>query len=257
MAQPNKQLGLRMITFPVVGGIGNSLFIYARARALSEKYEVKLLDQCTQYGCQLSRFNIKLPFTTKPEGRWISERSLRYDPNPEVEDPCILAGYYQCERYFKHIENMLRAELTLREPLSSSAKISATLISGTPNSVMLHVRRGDYLTWASARHGVLPVSYYQEATKQFVTPHFFVFSDDVTYSLPLPYPMTRVSCTPHEELYLMSLCKNAIIANSSFSWWGAWLGADKYGGKVIAPKQWFKTGNEDSIDICPERWLRI
>jgi hypothetical protein len=120
---------------------------------------------------------------------------------------------------------------------------------------MVHVRRGDYLTWAAQRHGVLPVSYYQEAARQFKDSHFFLFSDDPACSLPFPH--TRISCTPHEDLHLMSLCKGAVIANSSLSWWSAWLGADKNGGKVVAPKQWFKTGNEDAQDIVPERWLRL
>lgn len=244
-----------MIACNVVGGLGNQLFIYAFARALSLKYDVSLLNSCNQYGCQLERFNITLPILPHPGWRYISERSLRYDPNPEVEDPCVLNGYWQCSRYFEHIADTVRAELTLREPLSNVAQTAATLISGTPNSVMVHVRRGDYLTWAAQRHGVLPVSYYQEAAKQFPNARFFLFSDDENYTLP--FPCTRVHCTPHEDLHLMSLCKGAILANSSFSWWGAWLGADKTGGKVIAPKQWFAHGNSDAQDIVPERWTQI
>ena len=246
-----------MIYVNLCGGIGNQLFQAAFARSLTLKYEVALLNSCTQYGCQISRFNINTPILPHPGWRWISERSLRYDPNPEVEENTILAGYYQAEMNFKNVESSIRSEFTLREPLSHAAKIAATLISGTPNSVMLHVRRGDYLTWAAQRHGVLPVGYYQEAAKQFANPHFFIFSDDDSYSLPLPYPMTRIRCTPHEDLHLMSLCKHAIIANSSFSWWGAWLGADKHGGFVVAPKQWFRTGNADAQDIVPKRWTQI
>jgi hypothetical protein len=256
MAQSDQQLGLRMISVNLCGGIGNTLFQYAFARSLSKTHSVSLLDSCNQYGCQLNRFNIALPILPHPGWRWVAERSLRFDPNPEIEDPAILAGYYQCERYFNIVENELKSELTLRDTPSSSAQVVASIIRDTPNSVMLHVRRGDYLTWAAQRHGTLPMSYYQEAAKHFSNPHFFVFSDDANYNLELPYPMTRVNCAPHEDIWLMSKCKNAIIANSSFSWWGAWLGADKT-GTVIAPKQWFRTGNEDSIDIVPERWLRI
>ena len=99
------------------------------------------------------------------------------------------------------------------------------------------------------------MDYYQQAAQCFTDPHFFLFSDDTAYSLPIPH--VRVSCLPHEDLWLMSLCNNAIIANSSFSWWGAWLGADKTGGRVIAPRQWFRTGNEDARDIVPSRWTQI
>ena len=245
-----------MIYLNVVGGLGNQIFIYNRGRALkAQGYEVALLNSCSQYGFQLGRFNITLPVLPHPGWRYISERSLRYDTNPEVEDPCILNGYFQCERYFEHIADTIRAELTLREPLGRDAQIAATLISGTPNSVMVHVRRGDYLTWAAQRHGILTASYYQEAASHFANHRFFLFSDDPAYNLPFPH--TRINCLPHEDLYLMSLCKSAIIANSSFSWHSAWLGADKHGGKVIAPKQWFAQGNEDAQDIVPERWLRL
>ena len=242
-----------MITVNLQGGIGNTLFQYAYARTFT-LCGVQLFNNCTQYGCHLERFNTVLPFTVKPEGRWISERSLRYDPNPEVENPCVLNGYYQCEKYF-HRPDMLAQELTLRETPSARAQQFAEQIGVTPNSVMVHVRRGDYLTWAAQRHGALPMEYYLEAAKHFPNAHFFVFSDDSEYNLPIPH--IRVSCMPHEDLWLMSLCNNAIIANSSFSWWGAWLGADKTGGRVIAPQQWFAHGNSDAQDIVPERWLRV
>ena len=243
-----------MIYVNLCGGIGNTFFQYAFARSLSSKYSVSLLNSCNQYGYQLHHFNTVLPMLPHPGWRWIAERSLRYDPSPQIEDNAILAGYYQCEKYFTNVETELRSELTLREPLSIAAQIVANLIRATPNSVMLHIRRGDYLTWAAQRHGALPMGYYLEAAKHFTDPHFFLFSDDHTCSIPLPH--IRVNFSPHVDLYLMSLCKSAIIANSTMSWWGAWLGADKT-GTVIAPKRWFRTGNEDSADIIPKRWTQI
>lgn len=256
VAKPNQQLGRTQmsITVNTCGGLGNQLFQYAFARSLAGKYSVSLTDACNQYGLQLNHFNITLPIIPHPGWRWIAERSLRFDPSPEIEDNSIIAGYWQTEKYFSHIADTVRAELTLREPLSLAAQTAATLISGTPNSVMVHVRRGDYLTWAAQRHGVLPTSYYLEAAKHFPDSHFFLFSDDSAYHLPFPH--TRISCTPYEDLHLMTLCKGAIIANSTLSWWGAWLGADKTGGTIVAPKQWFRTGNEDAQDINPERWIK-
>jgi len=241
-----------MITVNLCGGIGNTLFQYAYARTI--RGTVQLFNNCTQYGCQLSRFNIKLPFTNKPEGRWISERGLPFDPNPEIEDPSVQNGYWQCERYFSRIADEIELELTLKETPSTTAKQFAEKISASPNSVMLHIRHGDYLTWARERHGVLSVEYYLKAASLFANPNLFVFSDDPTCTIPLPH--TKICCAPHEDLWLMSKCKNAIIANSSFSWWGAWLGADKT-GTVIAPKRWFAKGNEDARDIVPARWTRI
>jgi hypothetical protein len=243
-----------MITVNTCGGLGNQIFQYAFARALAVNHEVALLNSCTQYGIGLGYLNITIPVLPHPGWRWIAERSLRYDPNPEIEENSILAGYWQCENYFRHISDVLKAELTLKEAPSASAQQFSEQIDNTPNSVLLHIRRGDYLTWAAARHGVLPLDYYLHAASLLANHKFFLFSDDPDVQCPLPH--TRVRCLPHEELWLMSRCKNAIIANSSFSWWGAWLGADKT-GTVIAPKQWFRTGNEDARDIVPERWLRI
>ena len=243
-----------MISMRLVGGIGNSLFIYARGLALAKKYDVRLLDQCTQYGCSLGRFNISLPFTKSPEGRWIGEGSLRFDPNPEIEDPCVLTGYYQSEKYFLDVAAELRQEFTLREPLA---------IPEYPNSVAVHVRRGDYLTWAAASHGALPLDYYLRAANYLVDRFqglkFYVFTDDPEWArqnFRFPHPFSVIHKTPHEDLMIMSKCRHAIIANSSFSWWGAWLGADKT-GTVIAPKDWFKTTEYDSRDIVPERWVKM
>ena len=243
-----------MIYLNLVGGLGNQIFIFARALSLARQYPVGLIDSCNQYGCQLGHFSITLPILPHPGWRYISERSLRFDTSPEIEDPCILNGYFQTEKYFSHISEVLKAELTLRDAPSAAAQKFAEQISATPNSVMVHVRRGDYLTWAAQRHGALPMGYYESAAARFKGHNFFLFSDDPSCTLPVPH--TKVQCTPHEEIWLMSKCKDAIIANSSFSWWGAWLGADKT-GTVIAPKQWFRTGNEDAADIVPDRWLRL
>lgn len=244
-----------MVTVRLVGGLGNQLFQYAYARTLPS---AQLFDACNQYGCLLSKLNIKLPIVNSSEGRWISERSLRYDPSPEVDSICTLAGYWQCERYFQGISEEIKSEYTLRCSPSMGAQESFKRIEEEKNSTMLHIRRGDYLTWARERHGVLPVSYYQEAIKFVPNSHIFVFSDDPAWArnLSLPYPMTIVNHSPCEDLWLMSACKNAVIANSSFSWWGAWLGPDKK-GTVVAPRQWFAKGNEDAQDIVPLRWNRI
>jgi hypothetical protein len=180
------------VTVNTCGGLGNQLFQYAFAKSLVGRYDVSLTDACNQYGLQLQHFNITIPVIKHPGWRWIAERSLRYDPSPEIEDNSILAGYYQCESYFSHIAGIIRAELTLRESPSSLAQQFAEQINTTPNSVMVHFRRGDYLTWASQRHGVLPVDYYIRATSHFPNANFFVFSDDPNCGLPFAH--TKVHC---------------------------------------------------------------
>jgi len=242
------------VTMRIVGVLGNQIFIYARGLALSKKYDVRLLDQCSQYGCSLGKFNISLPFTTCPQGRGIGETSLRFDPNPEIEDPCVLTGYYQCERYFLDVEAELRQEFTLREPLA---------LPEYHNSVAVHIRRGDYLTWAAECHGALSLDYYLRAAKYLVDRfqglRFYVFTDDPSWAqnnFRFPYPFSVIHTTPHEDLIRMGGCQHAITSNSTFGWWGAWLGADKT-GTVIAPKNWFRTAVYDSRDIVPERWIKL
>jgi hypothetical protein len=135
-------------------------------------------------------------------------------------------------------------------------------------SVSVHLRRGDYVSHkiASEYLGALPLSYYRGAAEhlssQLQDPIFFIFSDSPEWArqnLQLPF-VTRfvphVSDDPAWEMQLMSTCRHSIIANSSFSWWGAWLGAadDRI---VIAPKHWFRDPAIDTSDLIPARWHRI
>ncbi len=121
-------------------------------------------------------------------------------------------------------------------------------------------------THTNQKHGICPPEYYQQAIKYIQTqvndPHFFVFSDDIGWvksHLKIPDPVNYVSnndISSQEELLLMSSCKHNIIANSSFSWWGAWL--NQYPEKiVIAPKKWFNLETIDTRDLIPETWIRL
>ncbi len=137
---------------------------------------------------------------------------------------------------------------------------------GKVNAVSLHVRRGDYL--ALAAHNVCTEDYYQAALQKVVdlsgeTPQVFIFSDEPDWArsnLSLPCERTIVDFngpeTDYEDLRLMSLCKHNIIANSSFSWWGAWLNAnpDKI---VTAPETWFGNRKLNNPDILPQKWVPI
>ncbi len=245
-----------MITVRLVGGLGNQMFQYAYGRALMQKYSVQFMNHCGQYGMSVDKFNTQIQINNTPEGPARSEKGLPYDSSEiTVADPSVLYGYWQCERYFLDVESELRQEFTLKEPTSAAI--------GCSNSVAVHIRRGDYLTWAAECHGALPLDYYLKAAKHlaegFQGLRFFVFTDDQGWAqnnFRFPYPTSVIHTTPHEDLILFSKCRHAIIANSSFSWWGAWLGADKT-GTVIAPKDWFRTKEYDSRDIVPERWLRI
>lgn len=186
-----------------------------------------------------------------------------------LPDDVYLEGHWQSEKYFIDIADMIRREFTFKDPPVGKNKELSELISSL-ESVSLHVRRADYVTnpKTNAMHGSCDMEYYQRCVNELIkkvnNPHFFIFSDDpgwVSENLKLQYPMTIVTHNQedqcHEDLRLMSQCKHHIIANSSFSWWGAWLNPrrDKI---VFAPKQWYKDLTHNHIeDIIPATWSRL
>src|SRR3989344_2522071 len=184
----------------------------------------------------------------------------------ELKDNTYLDGYWQSPKYFEAIRNILIAEFTLKSPLSpSSQALQAKILEST--SVALHVRHGDYVTNKRVfnENGICSVDYYKQAidiiSSKVTNPTFFVFSDDIAWvkaNLPLPTETVFVSgetISAPEELYLMSVCQHNIIANSSFSWWGAWL--NQNGDKtVIAPTPWFDTITYDK-NLIPDSWIQL
>jgi len=174
-----------------------------------------------------------------------------------IPDNTDISGYFQSEKYFKHCEYIIREQFEFKpefiEPLKERY---SHLLS---NSVAIHVRRTDYVT--NRNHLALPYAYYNVAMRQFPNQIFVVFSDDIdfckkTFSGNIVYASGRSDI---EDFALMTLFKRHIIANSSFSWWSAWLSkhTDK---KVIAPKAWFGPGlkhTHNTQDLIPERWIRI
>jgi len=184
-----------------------------------------------------------------------------------VDGDVYLSGNWQTERYFKSIADKIRQELTFKSKPDSENRAMLDQIAGT-EAVMLHVRRGDYVKNAETNvyHGVCGLDYYQKAvvlTQERVSnPHFFIFSDDPEWTaanLKLDRPSTYVTHNTgrhdEEDLRLMMHCRHFIVANSSFSWWGAWLSANP-SKQVIGPKRWFAT-SEISSDLAPLEWTVI
>lgn len=181
--------------------------------------------------------------------------------------PVFLEGYWQSERYFREIRPLLVQEFALRDSLPPACAKLLEEISGC-DAICVHVRRGDYLTnpVATKVHGTCSVDYYRdgigELCQGLARPRCFVFSDDpawVRTSLAFDCPMTVVDVNgpddAHLDLVLMAACRHFLIANSSLSWWGAWLG-NHAGKKVIAPARWFLTPDKDTRDLLPESWQR-
>lgn len=196
------------------------------------------------------------------------EKSFNYDHQLlTLPDNVYLEGYWQSEHYFAEIKEVIRKEFSVRTPLTGRNRELAEEIRSV-NAVSLHVRRGDYVLDAktSAMHEVCDLGYYRRAEERVVQtlkhPHFFIFSDDPEWAeenLKLGGAVVYVSHNvdeAHEDLRLMSLCRHHIIANSSFSWWGAWLAPLPY-KLVIAPKRWFRDPVIDTSDLIPSSWLRI
>jgi hypothetical protein len=197
------------------------------------------------------------------------ERTFCFDPQVLLlPDGVCLRGYWQSERYFEDVSDLVREELTFRA--SAVGRNAETLKEiAACNSVSLHVRRGDYMTDPAvyAMHGVCSIDYYHHAVdhirERVANPTFYLFSDEpewVRENLDLGGSVRLVDHNGpedgSEDLRLMSRCAHHIIANSTFSWWGAWLnpGPDKI---VIAPKRWFADDSLDTSDLLPASWVKL
>jgi len=197
------------------------------------------------------------------------ERKLRpYDPNILNTPPNVyLDGYWQSEKYFSDVEGIIGHEFTFRDVLDDRNRKVAEEISNT-QSVSVHIRRGDLVSDPKNRiFASCSQDYYYRCAamiaERVANPHFYIFSDDsnwVKANLHLDDATTFVThndaAKAHEDLRLMSLCKHHIIANSSFSWWGAWLGTNP--NKVVfAPNRWFNDPSFDTRDLIPSTWIKL
>lgn len=200
---------------------------------------------------------------------YYKERYFHFDPAVLcLTGEVFLEGYWQSERYFSDVAGTIREAFQLKTPLEGRNKELAEHIAAV-EAVSLHVRRGDYVADETTHHryGVCGIDYYQRAISHIAEhverPELFIFSDDPEWArsnLKFSHPMTFIDHNPpaqgYEDMRLMSLCRHHIIANSSFSWWGAWLNSrpDKI---VIAPRNWFDHYDVDTSDLYPQGWLKF
>jgi len=179
-----------------------------------------------------------------------------------------LDGYWQSEKYFCDFRLAIQNEIKLKNEESECYKNILSEIGSIQSPISLHIRRGDYEHDPIIKKilSCCTMSYYDQAIK-FVTRDltgvkFFIFSDDINWvkeNFKINFPVFYVTgnnITNYEEMILMSKCKHNIIANSSFSWWGAWLNENP-GKIVVAPKKWFNNPKADQKDIIPESWIKI
>lgn len=200
--------------------------------------------------------------------RFVVEPHFNYWPDFfNLTEDCYLSGYWQSERYFKPFESVIRRDFTFREPLiGRNAEIASEITRA--QSVSLHVRRGDYVSDSKTGHvmDVCSLEYYRKAisyiAERIERPVFYVFSDDMAWvrqNLSMSFPCIYVDhnrlAESYRDMQLMSLCQYHVIANSSFSWWGAWLNSSSE-KLVVAPRSWFRNGTDDR-DLIPNEWIRL
>lgn len=217
----------------------------------------------------LKIFGKEIPYYRKA---YIKEPSFSFDLNFSNyrTSNVYLEGYWQSENYFSSIRFQLLNEICVREDkFSKNFHIYKNKINSTLSAISIHIRRGDYVEnpESTAFHGLCDLDYYTNAMQLIeqttTNPLYFVFSDDKEYVYEIFGARENVCIIQNlsfdfEEMFLMSMCKHNIVANSSFSWWGAWL--NQHGGKiVIAPKRWFT--NEEmqhkTKDLLPHTWIRL
>ena len=280
-----------MIIIKIKGGLGNQLFQYAvgRAVALHHKSPLKLdltifktyelhkylldqfaiqADMATENEISELKGGNNLLFSALRKARVVKrksyfkeKRSSYFDASVFKNDDVYFDGYWQNELYFSGIRELLLQELVSISSISDAGCGYLECINKS-NSISLHVRRGNYLNLKNVN--VLDVEYYMKAVDYLRTgienPTFFIFSDDLEWckkSLGFLNNCIFVDRTKTEidDLKLMSFCQHNIIANSSFSWWGAWLNQNSK-KTVIAPKDWL-LNDPGSSNVILSDWVKL
>ena len=281
-----------MVIIKLMGGIGNQMFEYAfgaqlHALGYKVKYDISELEQYKIHsGYELEKvFNLKLEYASEIELRkykltifnrilrklnlhnsWIVQRDFAFNIRYlrlKINKICYLDGYWQSEKYFSSITEIIRNKFTFPS-LDERNKIYLADIQNT-ESVSIHVRRGDYVNH-SLHGGICDLDYYQKAIeyiKQKVKdPFFVIFSNDIEWckqNLSIDnsvYITDNSGDNSYKDMQLMSLCNHNIIANSSFSWWGAWLNQNPQ-KIIIAPSKCFNGTSYDTTDVIPVSWHQI
>jgi len=282
-----------VIVIRVQGGLGNQLFQYALGRALelahhrSVRYDLSWFGNQKLRRYELDRFRTRVSLATAEQIERARQRPLLARALDAVRariattyrtgfdsavlrtiGPAYLGGYWQSERYFADISDQLRAELTVANAPEGRNAEQLHRILQEP-TVSLHVRRGDYVAdrRTNAFHGTASLDYYRRALDRIgsiqADAHLLVFSDDIPWvraNLQTDFPITYVDWNgpeqAYEDLRLMAACRHHIIANSSFSWWGAWL--DPSSRKlVLAPERWYSDPTVRTVDLIPKSWVTV
>ena len=248
------------------GGLGNQMFQYAAGVSALKEY-----PQFTDLRLDTSFYNTQerkvIVNGLTGRGYDLDLFNITYNQCEEApEGETMLQGWFQNIEEFANVIDLIKEEFVFKVNFSESTQSVESQISDADHSVAIHVRRGDYINnpTANAHHGVLDREYYDKAIgmidSTYTHPHYFVFSEDIDWCKENikgkgEVTYVGVECNDVKDsghLHLMTKCENHILANSSFSWWGAFLGNSKC---AIGPKNWLADGS--GSDIMLEEWIKV
>lgn len=245
-----------------------------RNRYFLDRYQIDLepatLDELQRYGVLgiLSKLRNKFGFKNN---RFVQQRNFTFDDELMfIGDDKYIDGYFQSEKYFLKNREVLLSQISLKDSMSTYGSRIQREISTCKLSCSIHIRRGDYLG-NKTPHAVLDITYYTKCIemleKRFSkNVHYYIFSEDLNLDWVVDNFNLKNSTfiesdqdrCPNEDIFLMSLCDHNIIANSSYSWWGAWLNKNVL-KRVYAPSVWLsdKKNNDLIFDLIPKSWIRV
>jgi hypothetical protein len=259
-----------VVSCRLMGGLGNYMFQISTAYSLSLRdgkeficdYSDSTVPQ-KPYHTYTDNIFRKINFTDKlPSFVSFHEYGTEYNEIPKIDDNVKIFGYFGSEKYFKNYRNEILDLFEIDEKNKDELNEKYLDLINHPNSCSIHVRRGDYLNLQDY-HKVQSIDYYINAYNEMGhDKKYLIFSDDLEWCKEnfdfIENKVIIEGNTDYQDLYLMSLCKNNIICNSTFSWWGAWLNKnmDK---KVIMPKNWFGTvySHLSINDVICNEWVVI
>ena len=254
-----------------LGRLGNQMFQFAALKGIAKNRGYQFCLAPSQNNDEYMDHQMFIPFElgdTSPlnvqfidaDRPLIQEAGFSFDENlfNNCPDWVDIRGYFQSERYFKHIREDLLKDFKFKGEILESCYEMIDSFDIPP--ISLHIRRTDYIT--NPNHTAIDISYYEKALKEFDHREVIVFSDDPEWChnqslFDDDRFLIAEGNSNYIDMCLMTLCKGHIIANSSFSWWGAWLSNSE---KIIAPSGWFEGSNNehlDTKDVIPENWIII
>ena len=273
----------------IMGGLGNQMFAYAFGESVAAARGEEIIYTQQGLGAGSIRAYSLGAFKVRDDMKFIHidmahrqakdvlhDNGMDFKFQPGVYTApagALFEGCWQTEKYFD--ASKVRAAFDLRNaPTIPSCRVADRIVQAGKRSTFLHIRRTDYLTHPlnPEFHGGPTMHYYTEAVERirahYEDARFFIFSDEPEWCIanfPAEFEVVKHNKMgmngrtgqEHEDIWLMRLCQNGAVANSSFSWWGAWLGDDRPDRLVFAPERWFKTPTMEDKDVVPERWIKL